>query len=87
MEIIMDEVRDPQFGAVDRRAGIRLLISFLSVLVVCSLRAADYDIEPKRPLTPAQELHVVQDARSIKVSGETFAYTFGKDNGLVTAVE
>ena len=49
--------------------------------------AAGFDIEPKHPLSARQELRVVQDERSIKVSGETFAYTFRKDNGLIGAVE
>ncbi len=49
--------------------------------------AADFDIESKRPLSAGQELRVAQDEQSIKVSGETFAYTFRKDNGLIGAIE
>src|SRR5512139_1542246 len=63
-------------------AGL-LLLSALTLPV----RAADFDIEPKRPLIPAQELHVMQDVQSIRVSGETFAYTFSKHNGLIASVE
>jgi len=63
-------------------AGL-LLLSALTLPV----RAADFDIEPKRPLTPAQELHVMQDVQSIRVSGETFAYTLSKHNGLIASVK
>jgi hypothetical protein len=49
--------------------------------------AADFDIESKRPLSALQELRVSQDEQSIKVSGETFVYTFNKSNGLIGAIE
>jgi hypothetical protein len=66
-----------------RCAGLLLL----NPLLTLTLRAADFDIEPKRPLVSAQELRVIRDAGSITVSGETFAYTFSKDNGLIASVE
>ena len=66
---------------------MRLPSVALLLLSVLPVRASDFDIEPKRPLSAAQELRVAQDDRSIKVSGETFAYTFRKDSGLIGAVE
>jgi hypothetical protein len=44
------------------------------------------EIQPKRPLSPQQELRVTEDARSVTVSGETFAYSFSRENGLISAV-
>jgi hypothetical protein len=38
----------------------------------------------KRPLSPEQNLRVTEAAESITVSGETFAYTFSRANGLIT---
>ena len=66
---------------------MRLLSAALLLLCVLPVSASDFDIEPKRPLSATQELRVVQDDRAIKVSGETFAYTFRKDNGLIGKVE
>jgi hypothetical protein len=57
------------------------------LLTAFPLIAANFDIEPKRPLSAGQELRVVQDERSIKVCGETFTYTFLKDNGLIGTVQ
>lgn len=59
----------------------RALCSFFLVPVLALAQ-----IEPKRPLAPEQELRVSQDARSVVVSGETFAYTFSKENGLIGVV-
>ena len=43
-------------------------------------------IEPKRPISPEQNLKVAEEAGAVTVSGETFAYTFSKANGLITSV-
>ena len=60
----------------------RLPISLLFVAL-----AFGHEIEPKRPLSPAQDLRVRQDASSIVVSGETFSYTFRKANGLISEIQ
>jgi Domain of unknown function (DUF6259) len=46
----------------------------------------DAAVEPKRPLSAEQNLKVSEQAESVTVSGETFAYTFSKANGLITGV-
>jgi hypothetical protein len=43
-------------------------------------------VEPKRPLTAEQSLKVSEEAGAVTVSGETFAYTFSKGNGLITSL-
>ena len=62
-----------------------LAVSLFFALV--TVPVTGFDIEPKRPLSPSQELKVTQDGRSITVSGETFTYTFRKDNGLIGSVK
>jgi hypothetical protein len=64
-----------------------LPLSLVLLFVSPAALAADFHIEPKRPLSPAQELRVADGDRFIKVSGETFTYIFRKDNGLIGAVE
>ena len=49
--------------------------------------AVAYDIEPKRPLSAAQELKVVRADGGVTVSGETFAYIFQSANGLIGSVK
>jgi len=44
------------------------------------------EIEPKRPLTPEQELKVTENANSVMISGETFSYTVNRVNGLIGSV-
>src|SRR5438445_768070 len=41
----------------------------------------------KLPLTDAQRLSVVEGGEEIAVSGETFAYHFSKQNGLIDRIE
>lgn len=67
-----------------RAAPIWIVLSLCFYLLF--VRAAAGVIEPKRPQSPAQELKVREEARSIVVSGETFAYTFSRDSGLITSV-
>jgi hypothetical protein len=49
--------------------------------------AAAYDIEPKRPLSAAQELKVAHIAGGVVVSGEMFAYAFQSGNGLIGSIK
>src|ERR1019366_949141 len=56
--------------------------AFLFVLPIFAFA----EIEPKRPLSPQQELQITQDSHSVIVSGETFSYTFSRENGLISAV-
>ena len=49
--------------------------------------ALAYAIEPKHPLSAAQELKVARTAGGIVVSGETFLYTFQPGNGLIASVQ
>jgi hypothetical protein len=44
-------------------------------------------IPAKLPLTDAQRLKVAQEGEAIVVSGETFAYTFSRQTGLIDRVE
>ncbi len=66
---------------------MELTVAALLFLSALPVFASDIDIEPKHPLSAGQELRVAQDEGAIKVSGETFAYTIRKDNGLIGAVE
>lgn len=49
--------------------------------------ALGYDIEPKLPLSAAQELKVARIAGGVVVSGETFVYTFHSANGLIGSIK
>jgi hypothetical protein len=43
-------------------------------------------IEPKRSLSKAQELKIVQDQTTVTVSGETFSYVLSKEHGLIRSI-
>jgi hypothetical protein len=68
--------------SIPKAAAILLLV----LPTAASLAAAGYSIEPKLALSPDQELKVNQDARSVVISGATFAYTFSRENGLIISV-
>ncbi|HSB16342.1 MAG TPA: DUF6259 domain-containing protein [Bryobacteraceae bacterium] len=66
-------------------ASVRTVLLFCFYLLFAG--AATGVVEPKRPMSPEQELRVREEARSIVVSGETFAYTFSKESGLISSVQ
>jgi len=70
-----------------RLVAFWFLLSGTGLLACLSNIAFAYDIEPKRPLSAAQELKVAHIAGGVTVSGETFAYTFQSANGLVGSVK
>jgi hypothetical protein len=67
-----------------RITGICVVPAALVFAGIAILRA---EIEPKRPLGVAQHLRVSQDAQSVVVAGETFAYAFSRANGLISSVQ
>jgi len=70
-----------------RLVAFWFLLSGTGLLACLSNIAFPYDIEPKRPLSAAQELKVARIAGGVTVSGETFAYTFQSANGLIGSVK
>ncbi len=58
--------------------------AIIGVLIPAAVLA--YDIEPKRPLSAAQELKTARVAGGVTVSGETFSYSFDSSNGLINSV-
>ncbi len=70
---------------------MKYVASLPTVLLCCFYllftgAATAVTLEIKQPLNTGQELKVQQDSAVIVVSGETFAYTFSRQNGLITSV-
>ncbi len=90
---VASAARFSSMAASSDRAMSRRLVAFwfllsgTGLLACLSNIAFAYDIEPKRPLSAAQELKVAHIGGGVTVSGETFAYTFQSANGLVGSVK